>query len=293
MLASRPKTLIASIAPVTMASAWAGHLESFHLLSALFCLFSAVFIQVGTNFFNDYADFQKGADTKERVGPTRVTQAGLVSPAEMLTYSIWAFGLAILLGLYLVVRGGWPILVIGVLAVLMGFLYTAGRWSLAYTGLGDFVVLVFFGPVATAGTYYVQSGLISYPLAFLGMAPGLVSVAILTVNNLRDKEQDARVNKRTLAVRFGVVFARNEYKFCLLTALLIPSLVMGFFNAANLLFLLLLLPACMKLFYDLKQAQSPQEMSALLPKTALFYLLHTVCLILWIVLFGPNPSSLL
>jgi 1,4-dihydroxy-2-naphthoate octaprenyltransferase len=223
LLASRPKTLWAGIAPVLIgaAMAWADGL--FDGLSALCALLGAVFIQIGTNYANDYHDFVKGTDTAERIGPTRATQAGLVTPAQMRNAAAIAFGLAFLVGLYLVYRGGIPILVIGLLSILCGYLYTGGPYPLGYLGLGDIFVLIFFGPVAVAGTYYVQAQHFDPLPLIAGIAPGLYSVAILTVNNLRDIDGDRRSGKRTLAVRFGRTFARWEYLLSLaLATLAIP-----------------------------------------------------------------------
>ena len=157
VMASRPKTLPASIAPIVIGSAIAYKNGVFHFLSACFCLLCAVLIQIATNLCNDYFDFKKGADTNDRIGPTRVTQSGLISPYKVKTAFIFVFSLAILASLYLVYRGGWPIVLIGFLSISSGILYTAGPRPLGYIGLGELFVLIFFGPVAVAGTYYVQS----------------------------------------------------------------------------------------------------------------------------------------
>ena len=157
LLAARPKTLPAAAAPVAVGTALALEAGAFHALAAACALLGAVFIQVGTNYANDYYDFAKGADTADRKGPTRVTQAGLVAPEATRRAAFVAFGLAVAAGVYLMLRGGWPVVAIGVLSICAGVLYTAGRWALAYLGLADLFVLVFFGPVAVAGTYYVQA----------------------------------------------------------------------------------------------------------------------------------------
>ncbi|MFB3133801.1 MAG: 1,4-dihydroxy-2-naphthoate octaprenyltransferase, partial [Rhodothermales bacterium] len=155
--AARPKTLGAAVAPVLVGTAMAWEAGGFHAPAALCALLGALLIQIGTNFSNDYADFLKGADTGVRKGPLRVTQAGLVAPATMKRATVLVFALAFVVGLYLIWRGGWPILVIGVLSILSGVFYTVGRYSLADLGLADVFVLVFFGPVAVGGTYYVQA----------------------------------------------------------------------------------------------------------------------------------------
>lgn len=209
--AARPKTLGAAIAPVIMATAMAWRDGAFHWPSALCALAGAVLIQIGTNFANDYFDFAKGADTDERIGPLRATQAGLVAPETMRRAMMATFGMVALPGAYILYRGGWPFLAIGVASVACGVLYTAGPLPLGYVGLADLFVLVFFGPVAVCGTYYLQAQALTVPVAVASLAPGLLSVALLTVNNLRDIEQDRKAGKRTLAVRFGRTFARYEY----------------------------------------------------------------------------------
>lgn len=225
LLAARLRTLGAALAPVLIGSALAFGDGYRSWLAALAAALGATLIQIGTNFANDYFDFLKGADTSERIGPTRVTQAGLVSPKQVRNAFLLTFALSALPGLYLIYCGGWPILLIGLLSVASGILYTAGPFALAYLGLGDLFVLIFFGVVATVGTYYVQSASYTQPVLLASMAPGLLSMAILTVNNLRDRLTDAKSNKRTLAVRFGAGFARWEYLLCWLGASLVPWLI--------------------------------------------------------------------
>ena len=218
ILAIRPKTLWASISPVLLGTAMAAHAGRFNLLMALACLAFSVLVQIGTNFTNDYCDFFKGADTADRKGPLRVTQAGLVAPGTMLRATIFVFVLAGLMGLILMETGGWPLGVICAISILSGILYTAGPYPLGYYGWGDIFVLIFFGPVAVGLTYFVQAGELPLYVLVGGLAPGLLSTAILAVNNLRDIDGDARCGKRTLAVRFGVTFARLEYLLCILGA---------------------------------------------------------------------------
>jgi 1,4-dihydroxy-2-naphthoate polyprenyltransferase len=225
MLASRPKTLFASIAPVIIGTAMAFQSGKGDWWSALAALLAAMLIQIGTNFANDYLDYTKGTDTPDRLGPMRVTQAGLVSPTAMSTATGVVFSAAFLIGIFLVYRGGWPIALIGILSILFGILYTAGPFPLGYNGLGDIFVLIFFGPVAVAGTYYVQTLECGAAPIIAGIAPGLFAVAILTVNNLRDLDNDRRAGKRTLPARFGRTFARTEYLTCIIGACLTPSVM--------------------------------------------------------------------
>lgn len=191
----------------------------------MLALLGAMLMQVGTNFSNDYADFKKGADTSERTGPLRATQAGLVSPQAMKRASLIVFGLAFGVALVLVLRAGWPLALLGAVCVLAGLGYTAGPRPYGYMGLGELFVLIFFGPVAVAGTYYVQTLSLAPHAIVAGLAPGFLAVAILVVNNLRDREGDALAGKHTLAVRWGARFARFEYVACLVFALCVTGLM--------------------------------------------------------------------
>ena len=220
--AARPKTLPAAIAPVLIGTAMAFADNAGHWLSAIAAMLGAIFIQIGTNLANDYFDYKKGTDTHERLGPTRVTQAGLVSPKATRNATIVAFGLAFIIGVYLVYRGGPPIVAIGLLSILFGVAYTGGPFPLAYIGVADLFVLIFFGPVAVGGTYYVQTLRITSDVVIAGLAPGFLSIAILSVNNLRDIESDRKGNKRTLAVRFGQTFTRYEYIATIALAAAVP-----------------------------------------------------------------------
>ena len=247
VLAARPKTLWAAVAPVLIGTAMAFEAKAGHWPSALAALVGAVLIQVGTNFANDYFDFKKGADQHERLGPTRMTQAGLIKPHSMRTATIIALSLALLVGIYLVWRGGWPIAIIGLLSILFGIMYTGGPYPLGYHGLGEIFVLVFFGPVAVGGTYYVQALDINSIVLLAGLPPGLFSVAILTVNNLRDIESDRLAGKKTLAVRFGKTFARVQYLLSIVIATLLPVFFYltthrHFFSLLTLLVLLAAVP---------------------------------------------------
>lgn len=219
--AARPRTLGASVAPVVMAAALAYTDGMFHLLSVVAALSGALLIQIGTNFANDYFDFKKGADTPKRVGPTRAVAAGLIAPWVMFVAMVVTFALVFIPGLYILQRGGMPFLAIGLVSIACGILYTGGPFPLAYVGLGDLFVLIFFGPVALAGTYYLQAFDVDNLILIAGLSPGLFSVAILTVNNLRDIKGDKRAKKRTLAVRFGKTFAKFEYLLALTGAIIV------------------------------------------------------------------------
>lgn len=225
LLAVRPKTLGAAVAPILIGTAMAYAVDKGHAVAALAALLGALLIQIGTNFSNDYFDFVKGADTEERLGPIRATQAGLVTPEAMRRNFVLVFSLAVLVGIYLVYRGGWPIVIIGVLSIASGILYTGGPMPLGYLGLGDLFVLIFFGPVAVGGTFYVQTLELPLEVILAGFGPGLLATALLAVNNLRDEPTDKKVGKRTLAVRFGPAFARGEFLTAFALALILPFIL--------------------------------------------------------------------
>lgn len=228
LMAIRPKTLPAAAAPVIVGAATACFEGGFHLPSVLAALCGALLLQIGANLANDLFDFKKGADTHARLGPTRVTQAGLLTPQQV-TRGIWlTFALAILVGVYLVWRGGLPIVIIGVTAILSALAYTGGPYPLGYNGLGDVFVFVYFGLAAVGGTHYVQTGSLT-PLAVWAAIPvGLLIVGILVVNNLRDIETDRAAGKRTLAVRLGARGAMAEYALLMAGAYLTPLAMLIF-----------------------------------------------------------------
>jgi 1,4-dihydroxy-2-naphthoate polyprenyltransferase len=225
VMAARPATLPAAITPVLVGTAVAIHAGHFRALPFLAALIAATFIQIGTNFANDLFDFHKGADTAARLGPVRVTQSGLISPREVARAMGLAFGVAVLIGLYLVYVGGLPILLIGVASIAAGILYTGGPWPLGYHGLGDVFVFVFFGVVAVAGTYYVQAGAVSGTALAASVPVGLLVTAILIVNNVRDLETDRMAGKRTLAVRLGRRATRVQYAIVVVVAYVVPPLL--------------------------------------------------------------------
>jgi 1,4-dihydroxy-2-naphthoate octaprenyltransferase len=222
LLAARPATLPAAIVPVLVGAAAGLHrLHEIHERVLIPTLLAALLIQIGTNFANDVFDFRRGADTAERLGPLRVTQGGLVTPRQVLIATCITFGLALLIGLYLVSIGGWPILLIGVLCLVAGLTYTGGPWPFGYHGLGDVVCFIFFGVLAVLGTAYLQVPRIT-PLDLWASIPvGCLVTAILIVNNLRDIDTDRRVGKMTLAVRLGRRGTRLEYLVCVAVAYLV------------------------------------------------------------------------
>ncbi len=222
LAAARVRTLPAAAAPVAMGTAIAAAEGALHVPSALLALACALLLQVGANFVNDLADAEKGADTADRKGPLRVVSAGLVSPPAMKRAIVGVFVLAFALGMGLVARGGWPVLAIGLASIAAAIAYTAGTKALAYLGLGDVFVFVFFGPVAVAGTHFVQALSLSPVAVAAGAGPGLLAVALLVANNLRDIDEDRAANKRTLIVRFGAGFGQALFVACHVVAALLP-----------------------------------------------------------------------
>ena len=221
-LAARPKTLLAGLSPVAIGAALALRDGAFQLWPMLTALLCAISVQIGTNFCNDYCDFFQGADTDERKGPTRAVHSGLITPRSMLIATVLMFAITAVAAYVLFLRAGWVFLVLGAFSILFGVLYTAGRYSLAYLGIADPFVLFFFGPVAVAGTYYVQALSFDWPIVVAGLGPGLIATGLLVVNNLRDIDEDRTANKRTLAVRFGALFSRYQYSLCIIGAAIVP-----------------------------------------------------------------------
>jgi 1,4-dihydroxy-2-naphthoate polyprenyltransferase len=232
MIAIRPRTLFAAVCPVILGTALAMFFGLGNLAAASLALIGALAIQISANLANDYWDAKKGADGPDRLGPARVTSSGLLTPRAVLAGLFTSMAIACLAGVGLFYRAGWPILCVGVVSLILALIYTAGPYPLAYLGLGDIFTFVFFGLVATAGTFYVQTLVLVWHVLVLGCVPGLFSVALIALNNLRDAEQDRRVNKRTSAVRFGARFARAEIAFSLLAPALIPIIFwkVGFYS---------------------------------------------------------------
>ena len=212
-MAARPRTLPAAIAPVLVGTAAAielvGELPRFGALIA--ALVGSIFIQIGTNLANDYSDAKRGADTVERLGPVRVTAAGLVAPQRVLVATWLAFAGAVAAGIYLATVAGWVIIAVGVASIAAGVLYTGGPRPYGYAGLGELFVFLFFGLVAVNGSYYVQLEELEWLPFGLSVAVGCLATAILVVNNVRDIETDRRAGKNTLAVRIGRANARRLY----------------------------------------------------------------------------------
>jgi 1,4-dihydroxy-2-naphthoate octaprenyltransferase len=225
-LAARPRTLPASIAGVLMGTALAWWDGQWHPLAAFFALLGAVLLQIGSNLANDVYDFERGTDTSERLGPPRVTQSGLLTPTQVKRGMWMTFLLAALAGVYLISRAGWPIVLIGVTAILAAIGYTGGPFPFGYYGLGDLFVFLYFGLASVVGSYYVQTLHLSPLVWWMALPIGALTTAILVVNNLRDRAQDQASGKYTLAVYLGETGTRWEYTLLLAFAFgLLPFLV--------------------------------------------------------------------
>ena len=233
ILAARPRTLGAAIVPVAAGCALAFSAGGFDPFASVLALTCAILIQIATNYFNDAIDHVKGADTAERLGPVRATSAGLLSPRAMMTGGVVALILAAVLAIPLVLHGGWPILALGIVSLVLAYAYTGGPFPIAYLGLGEIFVVLFFGVFAVAGTFYLNALEWSVAAVLAGLQIGLHSSVLLAVNNLRDLETDRAANKRTLAARFGLTFARRENAALVIAPFLLGILwlPLGFFWA--------------------------------------------------------------
>lgn len=264
LAAARPRTLPAALAPVLVGSALAWRDGAFDGAAAGLCLAFALLIQIGTNFANDYYDFVHGADTAARVGPRRAVASGLIAPGTMKAAMIAVFATAFLTGLGLIFWGGPWLLLVGVASIASGIAYTGGPWPLAYHGLGDVFVFVFFGLVAVTVTYFVQAGHVTGDAFLAASAIGVLAANILVVNNYRDVETDAAARKRTLVVRWGRPAARWQFTLAHAAAFAVPALLWWRGEGTWSLLPLVLLPWAGRQINRLRRASAPQELIALL-----------------------------
>jgi len=278
LLAARPKTLPAAISPVILGSALAYHDGYFHFFICAMTLLAAVLIQVGANFANDVYDFQKGSDREDRLGPTRATQSGLISPEKMKKAMWQMFALAICVGFYLAFIGGWPIVIIGIASIAAGIAYTGGPYPLGYHGFGDVFVFIFFGLIAVPGTYYLQILEVSELSLWMGVIMGMLSTAILVVNNLRDLDTDKLSGKRTLAVRLGKEFSKIQYSILIILPFLLPLyLWLNLENELSLLITILALPISIHLIKQIFFLTG-SNLNLILERTARFMFIFTLLL---------------
>src|SRR3954463_9092511 len=225
VVAARPRTLPAAVAPVLVGTALAGSEDVFKPLRFISALIGSIFIQVGTNLANDYSDARRGADTEDRLGPVRVTAGGPMPPRQVLVGTYVAFGIAVLAGAYLIAVAGWQLLLVGVASIAAGVLYPGGPKPYGYEGLGELFVFLFFGVVAVVGSYFVQVEELEWEGFALSVRVGLLASAILVVNNVRDVDTDRRAGKRTLAVKLGRSGARTLFDAMLALAFLSPIVI--------------------------------------------------------------------
>lgn len=272
--AMRPRTLPLSVTPVVLGTGLAfldtGRLDLPVFIAALA---TAILLQVGVNLHNDAADFRRGADAPGRLGPPRAVAQGWLDAARVERAALVAFALAVAAGLFLVIRGGWPFLILGGLAVAAGLAYTGGPRPLAYHALGELFVFLFFGPVAVAGSYVLQTGRFA-PIAFAqGVALGALAAAVLVVNNYRDLESDRQAGKRTLAVRLGRVWTRQFYGFLVLVPMAV-TLGLGLYLP------LLLLPLALWIGSLLGRRPPGTWLNGLLARTALLQSAYALLVLL-------------
>ncbi|MBE8163231.1 MAG: 1,4-dihydroxy-2-naphthoate octaprenyltransferase [Bdellovibrionaceae bacterium] len=283
--AIRPKTLIASVAPVLVGAALAYKTSkvSFSYTLFLFSLFSALCIQIGTNLFNDYLDFKKGGDGDKRVGPKRLAQH-LVKPVYIQYWAVGFFILASILAIPLIVKAPAVVISIGAASLFFGYLYTGSRWALAYTGMADFFVIAFFGIVAVGGTYYLQTMTYSLGVFLTGLELGMLCCIILVINNLRDIEEDSINNKNTLVVRFGENFGKKEIASFIVLAMMLHEWTLYLTHFNNLRCVVLstfarapyfLLPAYLQFYFSLNKVKEPKGYTSFLSKAAILYFFYT------------------
>lgn len=286
--ATRPATLSIAVVPVLVgiALAWGAGAAIDWVVALLTCT-AAVLIQIGTNLYNDVGDFERGADGADRLGPPRAVSLGWLSAADVRRAAATSFGLAMVLGAYLVSVGGWPILAVGLTSVLAGIAYTGGPKPIAYSASGELFVLVFFGVIATCGTYYLQTGTLAVPPVIAGFMLGAIAAAVLVVNNYRDLDSDRRSGKITLAVRIGRDATRREFGVLAATPfLLLPLLAAALDAALALLLPLAAAPLAVALVRRLARTPIGPALNDVLKHTARLQLLFGVLLALAIALHG-------
>jgi 1,4-dihydroxy-2-naphthoate octaprenyltransferase len=302
-MAARPQTLPVGVSPVVVGVGLAFHNEVFEPFPAFAALVGALLIQIGTNFANDYFDAVKGTDTDEREGFTRVTQSGLIQPGEVKRAMYLTFAVAILTGVYLVYIGGLPILIIGLSSVAAGLLYTGGPYPYGYRGLGDLFVFVFFGLVAVTGTYYVQAvAVMAQPLS-IGIPSGTITgmvvaaslpaaglaTAVLVVNNIRDRETDAKTGKRTLAVLIGYRWSRIEFLLLVGLAYAVPCAFAIVGYGLSVLLPLLTLPFAVSLARTVLTETSGAALNPALETTGKLLAAHSVLFAIGLALANTLP----
>lgn len=277
MIAIRPKTLTAGLSPIILATAFALNDGFFNPKILTLVLIATLAIQIGTNLTNDYYDFIKGVDDHTRVGPAKVLVEGSIELASMRKAIILVFTIAALASSYLIMRGGWPIAVIAITSILFAIIYTAGPYPLGHIGLADPIELIYFGPVAVAGTYYLIAQTLPLYVILGGFIPGFLSLAILTVDNLRDHDTDKAKGKKSLCVRFGKTFAKVEYYLCIFLGFLIPIALVAMTKKHFLcLSCFIMLPLYKTCLDAVKEDLGAEELNKALSQTAASLFLFTL-----------------
>lgn len=284
LLAIRPKTLPAAIGPVIVGGAFGFHLDTFQILPVVMAIVGSLLLQILSNLGNDYFDFLSGHDTKDRVGPIRVLASGLLTIDELRRGIVVNIILALLVGLYLVVIGGWVILFIGIFSIVFALAYSGGPYPLSSNGLGDIFVFIFFGLIAVNGTFYVQAGKFNNQVILGSIPVGLLITAILVVNNYRDIETDRSTNKTTLAVILGEKTTRSYFTLLIVISYLIPFFLISGYNYSRLILLpLITLPMSFVLIKDLFRLSGP-ALNSVLGGTARLSLVFSLFYAIGIVL---------
>lgn len=285
-LAIRPKTLTVSLTPVMVGSSVAyAETGVVYWLPLLVALAAAMLIQIGTNLHNDVSDFERGADGAERIGPARATASGWLAPAAVRRAAQACFGLAVLLGIYLVWHGGWPVLLLGLASVAAGWAYTGGPWPIAYSALGEFFVWLFFGLGAVMGSYYLQTLGLGWGALVAAVMMGLFAAAVIVVNNYRDLDSDRKIGKNTLAVRIGRGGSQAEYALLLFVPYLLLPLLAHLCGAGWKLGLpLLTLPLALSLWQRFRREPPGPEFNRILAQTAQLQLAFGILLSMGLLL---------
>lgn len=284
LLAARPRTLPAAVAPVLVGTAYATIVtDQIRWAAFAAALLGALFIQIGTNLSNDYSDARRGADTEERLGPVRVTAGGLVPPKAVLRATYIAFGCAVLCGIYLISVAGWVVLAIGAASIIAGVLYTGGPRPYGYEGLGEVFVFLFFGVVAVSGSAYVQIEEFTWQALALSVPVGFLATSIIVVNNLRDMATDARAGKRTLAVRIGRRRTRDLYA-ALVYGAFVVLIVLAVTISANVLIAALAIVPAVGVVRTVRNHSDGPTLNQALARTGVTQLLFCVLLAAGLIL---------
>ncbi len=286
VLAARPKTLSAALAPIALS--WAiVSLSASEVKVWVFALalLSSIFIQIGTNLVNDASDFASGKDTTERLVPVRATANGLLSYKQVMLGAFACFALALSFGLPLVQLGGWPILVLGLLSIASGYAYTKGPFPLAYNGLGEIFVILFFGFASVLGLCWIQMKNVPSLGLVAGLQAGLLCSVLIAINNYRDFAEDTKTQKKTLAVRFGKTFAKNEISFLLLSPYAIGFFYLKLLNPGSLAFALpfLSLPLAWHLHRKIQNSQPSALLNGYLAQASLLYMFFASLLVIGLI----------